>query len=174
MSTIEILDGHSTGYGASASDLVANGIGAGLFLSQNLLWKEVRFYPKYSFHRSEFARQRPVTLGNGLMEEIIKDYNGQTIWLSMDVDKFIRFPKWVNLAVGYGAESMLYARQEQNVEQGIYPYRQFYLSLDFDLTSVKSRSKVVNTLIFFVNMIKLPSPALEFSQGNVKAYAFYY
>jgi uncharacterized protein YfiM (DUF2279 family) len=174
MSTIEILDGYSTGYGASASDLVANGIGASLFLGQNLLWEEVRFYPKYSFHRSEFAPQRPGTLGNGLLEEIIKDYNGQTIWLSMDVDKFIRFPAWINLAVGYGAESMLYARHEQNVEQGIYPYRQFYFSLDFDLTAIKSRSKVVNTLIFFVNMIKLPSPTLEFSQGKVKAYAFYY
>jgi len=174
MSTIEIMDGYSSGYGASASDLAANAIGAGLFLGQNLLWKEARFFPKYSFHQSEFASQRPETLGSGLLEEIIKDYNGQTIWLSMDVDKFIRFPKWLNLAVGYGTESMLYARDAQNIEQGFYPYRQVYLGLDFDLTAIKSRSKVVNTLIFFANMIKLPAPALEFSQGKVKAYAFYY
>jgi uncharacterized protein YfiM (DUF2279 family) len=174
MSTIEILDGYSSGYGASASDLAANAIGAGFFLGQNLLWEEARFYPKYSFHRSEFASQRPGTLGNGLLEEIIKDYNGQTIWLSMDIDKFIRFPKWLNLAVGYGTESMLYARDAQNIELGFYPYRQVYLSLDFDLTAIKSRSRVVNTLIFFANMIKLPAPTIEFSQGKVKAYAFYY
>lgn len=174
MSSIEILDGYSSGYGASASDLAVNAIGAGFYLGQNLIWKEIRFYPKYSFHRSEYASQRPEALGNGLLEEIIKDYNGQTIWLSMDVDKFIRFPKWLNVAVGYGAESMLYARDAQNIEQGIYPYRQIYLGLDFDLTAIKSRSKVVNTLIFFANMIKLPAPAIEFSQGKVKAYAFYY
>ncbi len=174
MSSIEILDGYSSGYGASASDLAVNAIGAGFYLGQNLIWKEVRFYPKYSFHRSEYASQRPEALGNGLLEEIIKDYNGQTIWLSMDVDKFIRFPKWLNVAVGYGTESMLYARDAQNIEQGIYPYRQVYLGLDFDLTAIKSRSKVVNTLIFFANMIKLPAPAIEFSQGKVKAYAFYY
>lgn len=174
MSSIEILDGFSSGYGASASDWAANAVGSGFYLGQNLLWNEVRIYPKYSFHRTEFAKQRPGTLGNGLLEEMIKDYNGQTIWLSVDVDKFLKFPKWLNIAVGYGAESMIYANDGQNIEQGLYPYRQLYLSLDFDLTGIKSRSKVVNTLIYFANMIKLPAPAIEFSQGKPKGYLFYY
>jgi uncharacterized protein YfiM (DUF2279 family) len=174
MSSIEILDGFSAGYGASASDLAANAVGSGFYLGQNLLWNEVRIYPKYSFHRTDFAAQRPGTLGNGIIEEMIKDYNGQTIWLSMDIDKFLKFPKWLNLAVGYGAENMIYANDAQNIEQGLYPYRQVYLSLDFDLTAIKSRSKVVNTLIYFANMIKLPAPAIEFSQGKPKAYLFYY
>lgn len=174
MSSIEVLDGYSAGYGASASDWVANAVGSGFFLGQNLLWDEVRIYSKYSFHRTDFAMQRPGTLGNGLLEEIIKDYNGQTIWLSMDVDKFVKFPKWLNIAVGYGTESMIYANDAQNIEQGLYPYRQLYLSLDFDLTAIKSRSKVVNTLIYFANMIKLPAPAIEFSRGKPKGYLFYY
>lgn len=174
MSSIEVLDGFSAGYGASMSDLAANAVGAGFYLGQNLVWDEVRIYSKYSFHRTEFASQRPGTLGDGLLEEMIKDYNGQTIWLSADMDKFIRFPKWLNLAIGYGAENMIYARDEENIEVGLYPYRQFFLSLDFDLTAIKSRSKVVNTLIYFVNMIKLPAPAIEFSQGKTKAYLFYY
>jgi len=174
MSSIEIMDGFSAGYGASVSDLAANAIGSGFFLGQNVLWNQIRIYPKYSFHRTDFAKQRPGTLGSGFLEEMIKDYNGQTIWLSVDMDKFIRFPKWLNLAVGYGAESMIYARNEQNMEQGYNPYRQLYLSIDFDLTAIKSRSKVVNTLIYFANMIKLPAPALEFSHGKAKAYAFYY
>jgi len=174
MSSIEILDGFSSGYGASASDWAANAVGSGLYLGQSLLWKEIRIHPKFSFHRTEFASQRPETLGNGTLEEIMKDYNGQTYWLSLDIDKFIRFPKWLNLAVGYGAESMLYARDEQNEEQGFNPYRQIYLSIDFDLTAIKSRSKAVNTLIYFVNMIKLPAPTIEFSQGKTKAHFFYY
>ncbi len=174
MSSIEILDGFSSGYGASASDWAANAVGSGFYLGQNLLWNEVRIYPKYSFHRTEFAKQRSGTLGNGLLEEMIKDYNGQTIWLSVDVDKFLKFPKWLNIAVGYGAESMIYANDAQNIEQGFYPYRQLYLSLDFDLTGIKSRSKVVNTLIYFANMIKLPAPTIEFSRGKPKGYLFYY
>lgn len=174
MSSIEIMDGFSAGYGASVSDLAANAVGSGFYLGQNALWNQVRIYPKYSFHRTGFAEQRPGTLGNGLLEEMIKDYNGQTIWLSVDMDKFIRFPKWLNLAIGYGAENMIYARDDQNIEQGLYPYRQLYLGFDFDLTAIKSRSKVVNTLIYFVNMIKLPAPAIEFSQGKTKVHAFYY
>jgi hypothetical protein len=174
MSSIEILDGFSSGYGASASDWAANAVGAGFFLGQNLIWNEVRIYPKYSFHRTNLATQRPSALGNGLFEEMVKDYNGQTIWLSVDIDKFLRFPKWLNLAVGYGAQNMIYSRDAQNTEQGLYPYRQLYLSLDFDLTAIKSRSKVVNTLIYFANMIKLPAPSIEFSQSKSKAHLFYY
>jgi hypothetical protein len=174
MSSIEVMDGFSAGYGASATDLLANGIGAGIYLGQQALWKETRIYPKFSFHTTEFADQRPGTLGSTLAEQIIKDYNGQTYWLSIDMDKFMRFPKWLNLAVGYGAENMIYAQDEQNIEAGLYPYRQYYLAIDFDLTGIHSRSKLVNTLIYFANMIRLPAPALEFSQNKVKAYAFYF
>jgi hypothetical protein len=107
--------------------------------------------------------------------EIFKDYNGQTHWLSFDMDKFLPFPRWLNLAAGYGAEGMVYARDAQNLEAG-YPgaYRQFYLSIDFDLRAIRSRSKAVNTLIFIASMIKLPAPALEFSPKGTKFHAFYF
>jgi uncharacterized protein YfiM (DUF2279 family) len=174
MSSIEVLDGFSAGYGASASDLLANALGAGFYLGQQALWRETKIYPKFSFHRTEYAQQRPETLGTTFMEQVIKDYNGQTYWLSADIDKFVKFPKWLNLAVGYGAEDMLYAHDEDNLNNGLNPYRQFYLGVDFDLTAIKSRSKFVNSLIYVVNMIKLPAPTLEFSQGKVKAYFFYF
>lgn len=174
MSSIEVLDGFSEGYGASASDLLANAIGAGFYLGQQALWHETRIHPKFSFHRTEYAEQRPEALGSTFMEQVIKDYNGQTYWLSADVDKFVKFPKWLNLAVGYGAEDMLYANDEDNLNNNLNPYRQFYLGIDFDLTAIKSRSKFVNTLIYVVNMVRLPAPALEFSQGKVKAHFFYF
>ncbi len=174
MSSIEILDGFSAGYGASASDWAANAVGSGFYLGQNLIWDEIRIYPKYSFHRTDLATQRPSALGSGLLEEMIKDYNGQTIWLSLDVDKFVKFPKWLNLAVGYSAENMIYANDAQNIEQGFHPYRQLCFSLDFDLTAIKSRSKVINTLIYFANKIKLPAPTIEFSRGKPKGYLLYY
>ncbi len=174
MSSIEVLDGFSEGYGASASDLLANAIGAGFYLGQQAIWHETRIYPKFSFHRTDYAEQRPEALGTTFMEQVIKDYNGQTYWLSADVDKFVKFPRWLNFAVGYGAEDMLYANDEDNLNNGLNPYRQFYLGIDFDLTSIKSRSKFVNSLIYLVNMIKLPAPTLEFSQGKVKAHFFYF
>ncbi len=174
MSSIEVLDGYSAGYGASGSDMLANALGASFYLGQNLIWNETRIYPKFSFHRTDYAPLRPNTLGSTFLEEVIKDYNGQTYWLSVDMDKFIRFPKWLNLSVGYGANGMVYANESQNSAAGYTSYRQYYLGLDFDLTAYRSKSKALNTLIFFVNMIKLPAPSLEFSNGKVKGHLFSY
>ncbi len=174
MSSIEILDGFSAGYGASATDWAANAVGSAFYLGQQIVWDETRIYPKFSFHRTSFAKERPSILGSGLAEEIIKDYNGQTYWLSVDMDKFVRFPKWLNLAVGYGAEEMRFARDSQNIAQNFYPYRQFYLGIDFDLTGIKSRYKAVNTLLYFANMVKIPAPTLEFSNKKAKAHFLYF
>ncbi|MEK6780516.1 MAG: DUF2279 domain-containing protein [Bacteroidota bacterium] len=175
LSSIEVLDGFSAGYGASVSDLVANAAGSAFYLGQNLIWSDVRIYPKFSFHTTEYPDQSSNDLlGSSPAEQIIKDYNGQTYWLSVDIDKFIKFPKWINLAVGYGAEDMIYANDSQNREAGYDPYRQFYLSIDFDLTSIRTTSKLAKSLIFIANMIKLPGPTLEFSKKGIKAYPLYF
>jgi VanZ family protein len=174
VSSIEIFDGFSSSYGASLSDLAANSAGATLFLGQQLLWNEIRIHPKYSFHQTSFAPQRPNVLGNGLSEEFIKDYNGQTYWLSIDMDKFMKFPKWLNVAVGYGSEEMIYANASSNRSIGLIPYRQYYLSLDLDVRVIKSKSKWVNALIYFANMVKIPAPALEFSTRGIKLHGFYF
>ena len=172
---IEILDGFSEAYGASVGDLAANAAGSAFFLGQSRLWGEPRIHPKFSFHRTRYAKLRSSLLGGDFSSEILKDYNGQTFWLSFDMDKFIRFPKWLNIAAGYGAEGMIHARDLQNVEAGYdRPYRQYYLSIDFDLTSIKSRSKAINTLLFIANMIKIPAPALEFSHKGVKFHSLYF
>lgn len=172
---IEIFDGHSKAYGASVGDLAFNTAGAAFFLGQQSLWSEIRIQPKYSFHSTRYAAMRPGVLGNGLTEEMLKDYNGQTYWLSFDVDKFTTFPKWLNLAVGYGAQRMVYARDGQNSDHGLpAPYRQFYLGFDWDLTAIPTRSKFVRTVLFFVNMFKLPAPALEFGSKGLQVHAFYF
>ncbi len=172
---IEILDGRSEAYGASAGDLIADAVGAGLYIGQSLLWKEQRIIPKFSFHTTSYPSLNPNLLGKGMPDEIVKDYNGQTYWLSVDMDKFMKFPRWLNIAAGYGAEGMIYARNEQNIEAGYpAPYRQFYLALDLDLTSVKTKSKAVKALIFFANMIKIPAPTVEFSTKGVRFHALYF
>jgi len=174
MVPIEIMDGYSADYGASSGDLMANAAGSFFYLGQTLLWKEPRIYPKFSFHRTYFAKERPNVLGDNLTSEMLKDYNGQTYWLSFDMDKFIKFPKWLNLAVGYGADGMVYANDSSNKAMGYESYRQFYFTLDPDLTAIQTRSKALKTLFFFVSLIKLPSPTLEFSQKGTKFHAFYY
>jgi hypothetical protein len=92
------------------------------------------------------------------------------------------FPKWLNLAVGYGAEGMLGARsnQWQNAEginfdySGIPRKRQWYLSPDVDLTKIKTRKKWLKTAFFVLNALKFPAPALELSSGKLKMRWFYF
>ena len=171
---IEVFDGFSPAYGASAGDLIADAAGPAFYLGQTLLWNEVRITPKFSFHRTSYAPLRPNVLGSDLTSEILKDYNGQTYWFSVDMDKFMPFPKWLNLAVGYGANGMVSADDQQNRALGYTPIRQYYLALDFDLTAIHTRSKAVKTLIFIANMVRLPAPAIEFSPHSTRFYAFYF
>ena len=161
--------------GASWGDIVANSAGSALALGQYLIWDQVKIKPKYSFSQTSLAGQRPNILGRGLHEEFLKDYNGQTYWFSFDLHAFSatdKFPKWLNIAVGYGAHNMIFAHDGDNLEAGLTPYRQYYLALDFDLSYIQSNSKLINTLIYVVDLIHLPAPALEYTdQGRLKLHA---
>lgn len=174
MSSIEVFDGYSSGYGASSSDLLANALGGFIFLGQQALWNETRIHPKFSFHTTYLANQRPDVLGRNYSEKLLKDYNGQTYWLSVDMDEFMPFPEWLNLAVGYGGHNMVFATEGANLANGYAPYRQLYLSLDFDTKSIRTKSRTLKTILYLVNLIKLPSPTLEFSNGSIKTHAFYF
>lgn len=171
---IEIFDGYSDGYGASAGDAAADAIGPLFFFGQKIAWGEIRIYPKFSFQRSGYAPLRPALLGDNLLSEVVKDYNGQTYWWSFDVDRFTKFPKWLNVAVGYGAEDMIYARDGENEARGFKPFRQYYLALDFDVTSLRTRSRVLKTIFYLLNTVRLPAPALEISSRGSKFHPFYF
>ena len=165
LTAVEILDGFSQKWGASWGDILANASGTGLLVGQELLWEEQRIILKYSFSQTDFAKQRPNVLGENYIQQVLKDYNGQTYWLSANIWSFNKesnFPKWLNVAFGYGAHGMLYGTTPNNlVSQD--PYRQFYLSLDVDLTKIKTKSKFLKTLFSTINFIKIPAPTLEYN-----------
>tara|TARA_R110002012_G_scaffold187203_1_gene354084 strand:+ start:6447 stop:7313 length:867 start_codon:yes stop_codon:yes gene_type:complete len=171
LTAVEVLDGFSEEWGFSWGDMAANVTGTGLFIGQELLWNEQRITMKYSFHRTPYASQRPDKLGEGLAEEFLKDYNGQTYWLSFNIHSFFKqskIPTWMNVAFGYGADGMLTGDYEpenslfQNQNRG----RQFYLSLDIDLTRIKTNSHVLKTVFELFNTIKVPFPTMEFNGKN--------
>ncbi|GAA3791577.1 DUF2279 domain-containing protein [Corallibacter vietnamensis] len=176
LTVVEVFDGFSQEWGFSWGDMAANAAGTGLYVGQELLWKEQRIVLKYSFHRTQYAAQRPDKLGSGLTEEFLKDYNGQTYWLSFNMSSFFKdskIPKWLNIALGYGADGMLTGTNTHlsNYDRG----RQYYLSLDVDLTRIKTNSHVLKTLFSVFNTIKIPFPALEINEKNgVKLHAVYF
>lgn len=170
LTPIEILDGFSSEYGASWGDLVANFAGSALLTSQYLLWDKVKVHAKYSFYPDPIAKKRPEVLGDGLHEEIIKNYNGMTYWLSFDLHGLGHesndFPKWLNLALGYGGKEMISAHDEASRKMGYDPYRQYFIGLDIDLTYIPTESKLLKSLLYIINMIRLPAPALEFNRKD--------
>ena len=181
LTTVEIMDGNAQQWGFSWSDMAANTFGTGLYVSQELLWKEQRIIPKFSYHNSNFAALRPNTLGSTFTEKILKDYNGQTYWLSFNVHSFIKndkIPIWLNLAIGYGADGMLTANTETENQLNL-PItdrnRNFFLSIDIDLTKIKTNSHVLKTLFSTVNMLKIPAPTFQINQsGKTTWHGVYY
>ncbi len=180
LSAVEILDGFSADWGASTGDLIANATGAGLYISQDLLWNEQRIIPKYSFHPTKYAAIRPNLLGSNLQEQFFKDYNGQTYWLSVNIHSFIKseaIPKFINIAFGYGADGMTSARQSEVIldQNNFGRNRQFYLSLDLDLTKIETKNHLLKTVFSIFNTIKIPAPTFELSDnGRVKGYILYF
>lgn len=179
MLPVEILDGFSEDFGFSWSDVGFNTLGAGIFLSQQLAWNEMRIIPKFSFMRTQYASLRPGTLGSGWSEEWLKDYNGQTYWFSFNPYLLTKgntfFPKWLAFSVGYSASDMLYGRDAENLAAGYDPYRRYFLSLDVDFKAFKGKSTFVNTLLDALNLIKVPAPALEWNRkSGLKAHGVYF
>jgi len=181
LTAVEVFDGFSSEWGASSGDLIANATGTTLFVSQELLWKEQRITPKFSFHTTQFANQRPDALGSSLSEQILKDYNGQTYWLSVNLYSFAKntkIPKWLNVAFGYGAEGMLSGNSHDNnlvSLQNPEKFRQFYLSFDVNLTKIQTKSHFLKTIFSVFNTIKIPAPTLEYSVNKgLKAHVFYF
>jgi hypothetical protein len=191
-SVIEILDGYSAEWGFSVADMAANLSGSVLFASQELAWQEQRIRFKFSTHRVRYADAEQQLKADNLYgtskpERILKDYNGQTYWWSINLWSFAKessWPAWLNIAVGYGAEGMLggYSNDwtdKYNVyhdRRDVPRIRQLFISPDIDFSKMRYRGrylklfKVLNILRF-----KFPLPTLEINTyGDVKIHPVYF
>lgn len=185
MTLIESLDGLSSGWGFSWADMGANTIGTALAITQQAIWQEQRLNLKFSYHSTGYPKYRSDLLGKNTSEQILKDYNGQTYWLSVSpfsfIDKEKKMPRWLALSVGYGADGML-GGEYNNVavvdEQGFVTTfnreRQLYLSLDVDFSKIKTHNKWLQALFNAINVVKIPAPTIEFQNGKTKFYYLYF
>ncbi|HEX7904223.1 MAG TPA: DUF2279 domain-containing protein [Chitinophagaceae bacterium] len=191
LTVIELLDGRSSKWGWSWSDIAANYTGSALFVGQELAWQEQRIQFKFSFHKKKYGdpqlEQRADDLfGMSLPERMLKDYNAQTYWLSVNLKSFFKqskLPPWLNIAVGYGADGMYGGFENKWLDQlgnemnrtDIPRKRQFYVAPDIDFTKIKTSSKLLRTCFAVLNCLKMPAPALMMdSKGKFKAYPFYF
>lgn len=181
--TIEVFDGFSKEWGFSYGDMLGNVLGASLFVTQQLLWKEQRMIMKWSYHPSKYAKYRPDLLGSSWNERILKDYNGQTYWLSINIKSFlpkhIVFPAWFNIAIGYGAEGMTGAEHNATNYNGkpipeYERYSHYYFSLDVDLSKIPVKAKWLKTIFNTLNVIKFPFPTFDFNKHKASLYFIYF
>ena len=175
-SIIEIQDGFSQAWGFSWGDMAANVAGAAAFVSQELGWKEQRIQIKLSYwpydYPGDLVARRNQLFGKSGQERILKDYNSQTYWASANLAKFFpasSLPRWLNISIGYGSDGMYGGTENTWTDKtgisfnrtDIRRIRRFYLSPDVDLTAIKTKSGLLKTVFYVLNMVKFPAPALE-------------
>lgn len=179
LTAIEILDGKSAGWGFSWGDVISNAAGTSLFVTQQSIWNHQRIQLKFSYSHSEFAEVNPALLGRNFQQRIIKDYNAQTYWCSVNIHRFLAsdaaFPRWMNIAFGYGATGMTRAEMNEFDVNNFRRGREYYFSFDADLNRVAWPKKWMKVTARVISFIKLPSPTIQVqSDGKVKMHALFF
>ena len=182
---IETLDGFSSEWGWSWGDFAANVAGSSLLVAQEFAWDEQRIQFKFSFHKKKYADKSLNARSNQIFggsepERFLKDYNGQTYWLSTSLKPFFpnsKIPEWLQLSVGTGAEGLFGARDNFDRDKlgninfsrlDVDRYRQWYLAPDIDLSKIKTKKKGVRIALNILNIFKFPTPSLEYSKKGIK------
>ena len=168
---IEVFDGLYEGYGFSWGDMVANAAGSALFTAQEAWLDQQVVRMKFSYSPSPYAKYRPWVLGDTQGQRFFQDYNGHTYWLSTNLRALFpasSLPPWLNIAFGYSGNGMLAEFRNPTVSRGIrmpdlVRYRQYFLSVDLDLTQIPTRNIYLRGLFQVLNIIKIPAPALEYN-----------
>jgi hypothetical protein len=179
MTGIELLDGRSAQWGFSWGDMLANASGIFLFSSQDFFWREQRIALKFSYTPSSFAAVNEATLGRNFQQRVLKDYNAQTYWASFNISKFLAtdadFPRWLNIAIGYGATKMTSANFVVDDVNNFQREREFYFSFDADLERVRWKKKWMQKTAKVLSFIKIPGPTFEIrDNGKMKLHGLFF
>tara|TARA_B100000959_G_scaffold282995_1_gene350772 strand:+ start:895 stop:1794 length:900 start_codon:yes stop_codon:yes gene_type:complete len=180
---IEFFDAYYEGWGFSLSDMVANTLGSAFFIVQQNFFGEQLIRPKLSFSKSIYAKKSNGYLGkNNFLSQFVYDYNGYTYWFSFSPSKIFKIkkiPEWINFSLGYGSDGMIGEFENisnfngQNIPEYIR-FRQYYLSIDINFSKIKTNSKILKIIFNSLSYIKIPLPALEFSNKKLKGHYIYF
>jgi hypothetical protein len=176
---IETLDGFSKQWGFSATDLTANTAGALLYLMQQEKWGEQKINLKFSYSPTRFAMLNPEQLGRNFQQRLLKDYNGQTYWLSFNstllFSKNNTFRDAINFNIGFSTTEMIHAKTNNLLVNNFHPTREFLFSFDADLNRVKWKRKGMKKIARILSVVKIPLPTFEIrGDGKIKFHSFYF
>ena len=180
LTSVEYLDGTNQTWGFSWSDQLANTLGAGISWWNNRCLEPSSLYFKQSYFPSPYAALRPSVLGKSQLERYLKDYNGQTYWLSFSPNRIIGtafFPKFLLLSIGYSCDAKLEGHANEYIAANGVRYtaqREFLLSLDIDFRQFHFKRKWVQRVCSVFDLIKVPLPALQLRGNEWRWYPVYF
>lgn len=171
MSMIEISDGFSKEWGFSPGDMIANIGGTAMFGAQQSIWHEQKILMQFSYHNSIFSKYNPDELGRNLPQRLLKDYNGQSYWLSFNISSFMgksNFPKWITANLGYGASGMISAVHNPSEVNGkevpsFTRERKLFLGVTGSFTANNAI-----TYPSWLNILKIPAPVAQWNLTSNK------
>jgi len=160
--SIELNDGF-TAYSFSGYDLTANlaGIGYGVLQRQFPVLQNFKF--KWSYYPSG-----AITVKVKNKFPIASDYDGHIYWLSIDIHSALPngmknyWPKFLNLAVGYGAKNVSHLNAGFGEVNKTGPSaRKFAVSLDYNLGSFDIENDFLYTVRNIVDYFHFPAPGIR-------------
>ena len=182
---VEFLDGYSTEWGFSIYDVIGNGFGTFLYSFQESKLKRQPFKIKFSSTKTPYATCRPSLLGENRLQQIFKDYNGQTYWVTFNCNelnnKKIKLFDYVDFAVGYSIDGFTGGHNNPEIEScncvisecnNLTRTYQFIFSLDLNTSKIKKNHPILGKFLFPFDIIKIPFPA--FILNNSKNFKLIY
>jgi len=150
--SIEIGDGF-TSYAFSYSDLIMNMSGITYALLQDAYPALQNFNFKFSYFPSKRFIDNHF---NGWT--LTEDYDGHIYWFTSNlkyiaptaVKKYI--PELINLGIGYGIVNYLGGGPMQ---------REFFIGIDYNLSSIKTKSQALNSMIKIADKFHFPAPGYK-------------
>lgn len=109
-------------------------------------------------------------LGDSKLNYWLKDYNGQTFWLTSSLGVWgVTKKKWakpISIAFGYSADNMLNELDNSKIPNNLQlnRYKQYYIGLDIDWSQIEVKRKSVKVLFYLLDKVKIPFPSIEISK----------
>lgn len=166
---VEIEDGFST-WGFDRVDFASDVAGAAYPVVQHYVPVLQNFNFKFSYRPSELINEAGGSGFRGQKHIVFDDYEGQTIWLSINVHNLLPenakqfWPEWLCLAGGYGVRDVVSTN----------PYRVYFIAIDLDFTKIiPGDSAFLKTLSEVLNFFHFPLPGVKVSP-DVVWYGLYF
>lgn len=158
---IEINDGFAPNWGFDWKDMGANLFGALYPFMQKAMPVLQNFTFKWSF--------KPKWLKGKVQnsDDLLDDYTNMTFWLGISPSGLLpaslakNYPSFLGIAVGLSIKNASHAAGSTNA------YREWFLSLDYDVTKLPGNTPFLKKLKKILNFYHFPAPAVRVSPSGI-------